>query len=54
MGDFNGDGLADPLAFYEDTNFNGTAEVQWGMVAVTAVDPTKAPDFKEPVPSPRL
>jgi hypothetical protein len=30
MGDFNGDGLADPLAFYEDTNFNGTSEVQWG------------------------
>ena len=25
MGDFNGDGLADPLVFYEDTAFNGNS-----------------------------
>jgi hypothetical protein len=47
MGDFNGDGLADPLAFYENTAFNGTPEVQWGMMAMTAGDPTKAPDVRE-------
>jgi len=41
MGDFNGDGLADPLAFYTDTNFNGPVEVRWGIVAITAYDPTK-------------
>ena len=46
MADFNGDGLADPLAFYTDTNFNGPAEVRWGMVAITAVDPTKPWNFK--------
>jgi len=45
MGDFNGDGLADPLAFYTNTNFNGPAEVKWGMVAITAYDPTKPSDF---------
>ncbi len=46
MGDFNGDGLADPLAFYTNTNFNGSAEVKWGMVAITAYDPTKPSDFR--------
>ncbi len=46
MGDFNGDGLADPLAFYTDTNFNGPAEVKWGMVAITAADPTKPWNFR--------
>jgi hypothetical protein len=45
MGDFNGDGLADPLAFYTDTNFNGPVEVRWGMVAITAFDLTKPWDF---------
>ena len=46
MGDFNGDGLADPLAFYTDTNFNGPVEVKWGMVAITAADPTKPWNFR--------
>jgi hypothetical protein len=45
MGDFNGDGLSDPLAFYTSTNFNGPAEVRWGMVAMTAADPTQPWDF---------
>lgn len=45
MGDFNGDGLSDPLAFYTATNFNGPAEVKWGMVAMTASDPTNPWDF---------
>jgi hypothetical protein len=45
MGDFNGDGLADPLAFYASVDLSGG--VKWGMQALTAADPTKAPDFKE-------
>lgn len=45
MGDFNGDGLADPLTFYTATNFNGSDEVRWGMVAITAAAPTKPWDF---------
>jgi len=46
MCDFNGDGLADPLVFYSDTNFNGPAEVRWGMVATTAADVTMPSDFR--------
>ena len=36
MGDFNGDGLADPLVFYASVD-GGAAE--WGMRATTAADP---------------
>ena len=36
MGDFNGDGLADPLVFYASVD-GGAAE--WGMRAMTAADP---------------
>ena len=46
MGNFNGDGLVEPLAFYENTNFAGS-EVQWGMMVVPAADPTKPWNFKE-------
>ena len=44
MGDFNGDGLADPLGFYASVDLAGA--VQWGMTALTAVDPTQGPYLK--------
>src|SRR5690242_13788188 len=46
MGDFNGDGLVEPLALYENTNFNG-AEVQWGMMVLPPFNPTAPWNFKE-------
>lgn len=46
MGDFTGDGLADPVAFFSNTNFRGPTEVQWGMIAITAVDPTQPWNFR--------
>jgi hypothetical protein len=46
MGDFKGDGLVEPLAFYENTNFDG-AKVQWGMMLLPPVDPTVPWNFKE-------
>jgi hypothetical protein len=46
MGDFSGDGLVEPLAFYENTKFSGP-EVQWGMMVVPPVNPTKPWNFKE-------
>jgi hypothetical protein len=46
MGDFNGDGLVEPLAFYENTNFAG-AQVQWGMMVAPPADPTMPWNFKE-------
>ncbi|HZU09831.1 MAG TPA: VCBS repeat-containing protein, partial [Pseudacidobacterium sp.] len=56
MGDFNGDGLADPLVFYLCLFNNST---QWGMKVLTAADPkttgslTEGPEFygnSEPLP----
>jgi hypothetical protein len=46
MGDFTGDGLADPVAFYTDTNINGSSDVKWGMIAITAADSTKPWNFR--------
>ena len=46
MGDFKGDGLVEPLAFYENTNPPGS-EVQWGMMVLPPVDPTAPWNFKE-------
>ncbi len=46
MGDFKGDGLVEPLAFYENTNPPGT-EVQWGMMVLPPYDPTVPWNFKE-------
>ncbi|MGH7868541.1 MAG: FG-GAP repeat domain-containing protein, partial [Candidatus Dormibacteraceae bacterium] len=45
MGDFNGDGLADPLVFY--ASVVSGSQTQWGMRALTAADPTKAGSLKE-------
>lgn len=48
MGDFNGDGLADPLAIYASVIAqDGNSSVQWGMEVFTAANPTQAPYFKE-------
>jgi hypothetical protein len=44
MGDFNGDGLGDPLLFYAS---DPPGDTYWGMKALTAADPTKAGAPKE-------
>jgi hypothetical protein len=38
MGDFNGDGLADPLVIYENSGYNANPvpDFQWGMKVITA------------------
>jgi hypothetical protein len=57
MGDFNGDGLADPMLFY--AALEGSHPPKWGMRALTAADPktegplSEGPEFyenAEPVP----
>ncbi len=45
MGDFNGDGLADPLVFYSSST--GPAASSWSLKALTAADPTKAGPLRE-------
>ena len=44
MGDFNGDGLSDPLVFYLSLN---ASKIEWGMKVLTAADPNAEGSLKE-------